>query len=51
MLEAGNKEKVFTPLIGKGINFIVKGKPADEILLGKKVILITLKLVEKLLMK
>jgi ElaB/YqjD/DUF883 family membrane-anchored ribosome-binding protein len=36
MLEAGNQEKVFTPLIGKGINFFVKGRPADEILLGIK---------------
>ena len=36
MLEAGNQEKVFTPLIGKGVNFFVKGRPADEILLGIK---------------
>ena len=36
MLEAGNQEKIFTPLIGKGINFFVKGRPADEILLGIK---------------
>jgi hypothetical protein len=32
MLEAGNQEKVFTPLIGKGVNMFVKGKPADELL-------------------
>ena len=31
MLEAGNHEKVFTPLIGKGVKFIVGGKPADNI--------------------
>ena len=36
MLEAGNQEKIFTPLIGKGVNFFVKGKPADQILLGIK---------------
>jgi len=36
MLEAGNQEKIFTPLIGHGVNFFVKGKPADEILLGIK---------------
>jgi ElaB/YqjD/DUF883 family membrane-anchored ribosome-binding protein len=36
MLEAGNQEKIFTPLIGQGVNFFVKGKPADEILLGIK---------------
>jgi len=36
MLEAGNQEKVFTPLIGKGVKFFVKGNPADEILLGIK---------------
>ena len=36
MLEAGNQEKIFTPLIGKGVKFFVKGKPADEILLGIK---------------
>lgn len=35
MLEAGNQEKIFTPLIGKGVNFF-KGKPADDILLGIK---------------
>ena len=32
MLEAGNQEKVFTPLISKGVKFIVKGKSADQIL-------------------
>ena len=36
MLEAGNPEKVFTPLIGKGVNFFVNGRPADDILLGIK---------------
>jgi ElaB/YqjD/DUF883 family membrane-anchored ribosome-binding protein len=36
MLEAGNQEKIFTPWIGQGVNFFVKGKPADEILLGIK---------------
>jgi ElaB/YqjD/DUF883 family membrane-anchored ribosome-binding protein len=36
MLEASNQEKIFTPLIGKGINFFVKSTPADEILLGIK---------------
>lgn len=36
MLEAGNQEKVFTPLIGKGVNFFVNGRPADDILLGIK---------------
>jgi uncharacterized protein YcbK (DUF882 family) len=36
MLEAGNQEKVFTPLIGQGVNFFIKGKPADEILLDIK---------------
>jgi len=36
MLEAGNQEKVFTPLIGKGVNFFIKGRPADEILLEIK---------------
>ena len=36
MLEAGNQKKIFTPLIGQGVNFFVKGKPADEILLGIK---------------
>ena len=36
ILEAGNQEKIFTPLIGKGVKFFVRGKPADEILLGIK---------------
>jgi len=36
MLEAGNQEKIFTPLIGKGVKFFVRGRPADEILLGIK---------------
>ena len=36
MLEAGNQEKIFTPLIGKGVNLFVKGKPADELLLNIK---------------
>lgn len=34
MLEAGNHEKVFTPLIGKGVKFLVGGKPADNVLFG-----------------
>ena len=34
ILEAGNQEKVFTPLIGKGVKFIVNGRPADDILSG-----------------
>ena len=34
ILEAGNQEKVFTPLIGKGVKFIVNGRPADYILSG-----------------
>ena len=29
ILEAGGKEKVFTPLIGNGVKFLVKGKPSD----------------------
>lgn len=36
MLEAGNQDKVFTPLIGRGVNFFVNGRPADDILLGIK---------------
>jgi prefoldin subunit 5 len=36
MLEAGNQEKIFTPLIGKGVKFFVNGRPADEVLLGIK---------------
>jgi ElaB/YqjD/DUF883 family membrane-anchored ribosome-binding protein len=31
MLEAGNQKKIFTPLIGKGVNFFINGKPADEV--------------------
>ena len=31
ILEAGNQEKVFTPLIGKGVRLIVNGKPADSV--------------------
>ena len=34
ILEAGNQEKVFTPLIGKGVKFIVNGRAADDILSG-----------------
>ena len=34
MLEAGNQEKVFTPLIGKGVKFFINGRPADDVLLG-----------------
>jgi hypothetical protein len=33
ILEAGDHPKVFTPLIGKGVKFVVGGKPADNILL------------------
>lgn len=33
ILQAGNQEKVFTPLIGKGVKFFVKNKPADQLLL------------------
>lgn len=36
MLEAGNQEKVFTPLIGKGVKFFINGRPADETLLAIK---------------
>jgi alanyl-tRNA synthetase len=36
MLEAGNQEKVFTPLIGKGVRFLVGGKPADHLFLEIK---------------
>lgn len=36
MLEAGNQEKIFTPLIGQGVKFFVKGRPADDILLAIK---------------
>lgn len=34
MLEAGNQEKIFTPLIGRGVKFFVNGRPADETLLA-----------------
>lgn len=30
ILEAGGQEKVFTPLIGKGVKFIIGGKLADK---------------------
>lgn len=30
ILEAGGQEKVFTPLMGKGIKFIIGGQPADS---------------------
>lgn len=33
MLVAGNHEKVFTPLISKGVKFFVGGKPAYNVLL------------------
>src|SRR5437763_14313308 len=36
MLEAGNQEKIFTPLIDQGVNFFFKGRPADVILLNIK---------------
>lgn len=36
MLEAGNQEKVFTPLMGKGVKFFINGRPADETLLAIK---------------
>jgi hypothetical protein len=36
MLEAGNQEKIFTPLIGKGVRFVAGGKPADYIFLQIK---------------
>jgi hypothetical protein len=37
LLEAGNQEKIFTPLIGNdAIFFFIKGRPANEILLGIK---------------
>ena len=39
MQEAGNQEKVFTPLIGKGVKFFFKGRPADDILLCIKKVL------------
>lgn len=31
ILEAGGQEKVFTPLIGKGVKFIIGGKSADNL--------------------
>ena len=31
VLEGGGNEKIFTPLLGKGLNFFIKGKPADEL--------------------
>jgi hypothetical protein len=31
ILEAGGQEKVFTPLLGKGVKFIIGNKPADSI--------------------
>jgi len=31
ILEAGGLEKVFTPLLGKGVKFIICNKPADSI--------------------
>ena len=31
VLEAGGQEKIFTPLIGKGVKFIIGGKPADNL--------------------
>ena len=34
ILEAGNQVKVLTPLISKGVKFIVNGRPADDILSG-----------------
>lgn len=33
ILEAGGQEKVFTPLIGKGVKYILGGKPANQDLL------------------
>lgn len=30
ILEAGGQEKVFTPMIGKGVKFMIGGKPADS---------------------
>ena len=36
VLEAGNQNKVFTPLIGKGVHFLVKGQSEDgQILLNE----------------
>lgn len=36
ILEAGGQEKVFTPLIGKGVKLFVNNRPADDVLLGIK---------------
>ena len=30
VLEGGGNEKVFTPLLGKGLNFFINGTPADD---------------------
>ena len=34
ILEAGGQEKIFTPLIGKGVNFLVGGRSADSLQVG-----------------
>ena len=31
MLEAGGQEKVFTPLIGRGVKFMIGGVSADNL--------------------
>lgn len=31
ILEAGGQDKIFTPLLGKGVKFWINGKPADNI--------------------
>ena len=31
ILETGGQDKIFTPLLGKGVKFLIKGKPADNI--------------------
>lgn len=31
ILEAGGQEKMFTPLLGKGVKFWIKGKPVDNL--------------------
>ncbi len=36
MLEAGGREKVFTPLIGKGVKLFINNRPAHDVLLGIK---------------
>lgn len=36
MLEAGGQEKVFTPLIGKGVKLFINNTPADNVLLDIK---------------